>query len=62
MTNVQSADRSIEVAVALPVFNTYTYSVPTVMDEYVTAGVRVLVPFGRRRVTGYVLGDADPIQ
>lgn len=62
MTNVQSADRSIEVAVALPVFNTYTYSVPTVMDEYVTAGVRVLVPFGRRRVTGYVLGDAEPIQ
>jgi len=47
----------IEVAIALPVYNTYTYSVPETLDELVSTGKRVLVPFGRRRVTGYILGS-----
>ncbi|MBW2620606.1 MAG: primosomal protein N', partial [Deltaproteobacteria bacterium] len=47
----------IEVAVALPVYNTYTYSVPENLGELVSTGKRVLVPFGRRRVTGYILGQ-----
>ena len=46
----------IEVAVALPVYNTFTYSLPENLSGLVTAGMRVLVPFGNRRVTGYVLG------
>jgi primosomal protein N' (replication factor Y) len=51
----------VEVAVPLPVHGTFTYRVPEGMGEDATAGVRVLVPFGRRRVTGYVLGvGADP--
>ena len=46
----------IEVAVALPVFTTYTYGVPEHFDNQVFPGKRVLVPFGRRKVTGYILG------
>ena len=49
----------IEVAVALPIHGTYTYKVPPTMVAQATPGMRVLVPFGRRRVTGYVIG---PIQ
>ncbi|MCD6271911.1 MAG: primosomal protein N' [Deltaproteobacteria bacterium] len=46
----------IEVAIALPVFNTYTYGVPEHFYHQVSPGKRVLVPFGRRKVTGYILG------
>lgn len=45
----------IEVAVALPVYNAYTYLVPPALLAAVQVGVRVLVPFGRRRMTAYVL-------
>ncbi len=48
----------IEVAVTLPVFNTYTYAVPEPMQEIIAPGKRVLVPFGKRKITGYVLGNA----
>ncbi len=47
---------NIEVAVALPVYDTYAYSVPEHLFSLVSPGKRVLVPFGRRRVTGYILG------
>ncbi|MFW5930649.1 MAG: replication restart helicase PriA [Desulfosalsimonas sp.] len=46
----------IEVAVAMPVFGTYTYTVPPGLSGMVEPGKRVLVPFGSRRITGYVLG------
>jgi primosomal protein N' (replication factor Y) len=46
----------IEVAVAIPVFQTFTYSAPENIASLVSAGKRVLIPFGRRRITGYVLG------
>lgn len=48
----------IEVAVALPVYGTFSYSVSDSLRPAVCPGIRVLVPFGRRRVTGYVLGQA----
>jgi primosomal protein N' (replication factor Y) (superfamily II helicase) len=51
----------IEVAIALPVYNTYTYRVPETLHELVATGKRVLVPFGRRRVTGYILGSAKGV-
>jgi len=46
----------IEVAVALPVFSTYTYRVPEALSHRIVEGIRVLAPFGRRKVTGYVVG------
>jgi primosomal protein N' (replication factor Y) len=49
---------NLEVAVALPVQQTFTYSVPPFLSPYVAAGKRVLVPFGQRRVTGYIMGPA----
>ncbi len=45
----------LRVAVSLPVENTYTYAVPDLLAERVEVGMRVLVPFGKRMVTGYVL-------
>jgi len=50
------SNRYIDVAVALPVYNTFTYRVPENLQNVVSVGMRVLVPFGRRRVTGYVIG------
>ncbi len=47
----------IAVAVALPVDGVFTFSVPESLRPFTAAGKRVLVPFGSRRVTGYVLGD-----
>ena len=49
----------IDVAVALPVYNTFTYSVPETFGPRATAGKRVLVPFGNRKVTGYILGPCE---
>lgn len=48
----------IEVAVALPLFTTFTYAVPEPLRDLAAPGKRVLVPFGRRKITGYVLGPA----
>jgi len=50
----------ISVAVSLPVRKSYTYSVPDHLKDFCSPGMRVLVPFGNRRVTGYVLsGQKD---
>jgi primosomal protein N' (replication factor Y) len=49
----------IEVAVAIPVYHTFTYSVPQFLLPFVAAGKRVLVPFGQRTITGYILGPSQ---
>lgn len=46
----------VTVAVALPVHDTFTYSVPEHLATQACPGKRVLVPFGRRTVTGYLIG------
>ncbi len=47
------------VAVAAPLFEPLTYGPP--QDGIIPAiGVRVLVPLGRRRITGYVIGTTPP--
>ena len=51
----------IEVAVALPVFHAFTYGVPESLAEFVAIGKRVLIPFGRRRITGYILGPGQDV-
>ena len=58
---MNSAFEYIEVAVALPVSGTFTYRVDGSLVDAVSVGIRVLVPFGRRRVTGYVIGPASEI-
>ncbi len=54
-----ACDAMIEVAVAMPVNGTFTYRVPEDLGAPVDIGMRVLVPFGRRRATGYVLGPVS---
>ena len=47
----------VEVAVSLPVDGPFTYAVPEGLT--LELGHAVLVPFGRRRVAGYVVGPAS---
>jgi primosomal protein N' (replication factor Y) (superfamily II helicase) len=46
----------IKVAMALPVRETYSYSVPEALRKSALIGRRVLAPFRNRKVTGYVTG------
>ena len=56
---METVVKYIEVAIALPVFQTFTYSVPESFADFMATGKRVLVPFGQRRVTGYVFGQSQ---
>ena len=47
-----------EIAVDAPLPGTLTYAQPGDRDEFLAPGRVVLVPLGRRKVTGYVLGPA----
>ena len=53
---MRSPHNYIDIAVALPVHNTFTYNVPKHLAAMASIGKRVLVPFGRRSITGYILG------
>lgn len=48
----------VEVALGLPVRKTFTYEVPEEFRPEISPGRRVLVSFGRRLLTGFVLGPA----
>ena len=50
---------SAEIALDLPLLDTYHYSVPVELRERLQVGMRVLVPAGPRRVTGYFLGFSE---
>lgn len=43
-----------DVAINIPSKKTFTYHVPRKMEKFLIIGKRVLVPFGKRRLTGYV--------
>ncbi len=45
----------VDVAVPYPVEKLFTYRVPEALRDRIAPGARVQVPFGRRRVTGYVI-------
>ncbi|WP_319407535.1 primosomal protein N' [uncultured Desulfosarcina sp.] len=48
----------VSVAVALPVYDIFSYSIPAHLAPHACPGKRALVPFGRRTVTGYLIGAA----
>jgi len=50
----------IDVAVAVPVYKTYTYAVTEPFFSMISIGRRVLVPFKARKLTGYILGESQP--
>ena len=45
----------VQVAVALPVSGTFTYTIPGDQAKKAAVGKRVLIPFSGRKVTGYIL-------
>ena len=49
-----------QIAVTLPLSGPFTYKVPHAMVRSLTIGSRVLVPFGKRKITGYVLSFGPP--
>jgi len=46
----------VDIAVALPLFTTFTYTFPKHYRNSLHVGTRVLVPFGKRHLTGYIVG------
>ena len=48
-----------QVVFPLPFRNAFTYSIPADMAETVQVGVRVVVPFGKRVMTGFVVSVSD---
>ena len=52
----------VDVAIPVGVRRTFSYSVPPEFRERIAVGMRVLVPFGRKLVTGYVAGILDQSQ
>ncbi|MBW2598728.1 MAG: primosomal protein N' [Deltaproteobacteria bacterium] len=47
----------VNVVVSIPSANPFTYAVPDGMENQIAVGKQVLVPFGRRKVTGYIVGS-----
>jgi pseudouridine synthase len=57
-----TAPRLVEVALPLPVFQTFVYAVPADLGERVGRGARVVVPVRNREEIGVVIGDAPPVR
>ena len=53
--NVEDTRVVLRVAVALPVWTTFHYTVPPGLVPKARIGCRVLAPFGKRKVTGYIV-------
>ena len=58
ITNAFKPGDLVEVAVTLPLWQTLTYRLPEELTDDACPGVAILVPVGRRRVVGYLLGPA----
>ena len=56
--------RFCDVALAVPLRRTFTYSIPDFLHEAVSPGTRVVVPFGKRSLVGVVttMRDAPPAE
>ncbi len=52
---VQDAPQFAEVAVPLPMRQTFTYRLPFALREEAKLGARLLVPFGNQQLTGYIV-------
>ncbi|MBP2680066.1 MAG: primosomal protein [Deltaproteobacteria bacterium] len=59
MTFSLSAPLFVEVAVPLPIDHPFTYRVPFGEEDRAQVGVRVLIPFGGRKMTGLVTAITD---
>jgi primosomal protein N' (replication factor Y) (superfamily II helicase) len=59
MKNTQTKQTFAEVVFPTPVDHSYTYCIPEKFEGEVNLGVRVLAPFGPRKMTGFVVGLLD---
>ncbi len=59
MTSTPSKPRYCEVALPVPLRSTFTYAVPASLNGEPLLGRRVVVPFGRRAMTGVALAESD---
>jgi primosomal protein N' (replication factor Y) (superfamily II helicase) len=48
-----------EIVFPLPFRNAFTYSVPKELEPFVQIGVRAVVPFGKRTLTGFIINTSD---
>ena len=53
----ERVERCVQVAVPVPLRRIFTYSVPAGLVSQVALGVRVAVPFGKRKLAAYVVAD-----
>jgi primosomal protein N' (replication factor Y) (superfamily II helicase) len=58
---VRAGNGLVRVAVPVPVRREFTYRVPEAFAQAAQRGVRVAVPFGRRKLAGVVLGPGEPL-
>ena len=58
MPHAIKSAKIVEIAIPLYLDRTFHYLVPEELLERAISGRRALVPFGTRRLTGYILGDA----
>ncbi len=73
MTNIESEPRKLqsagaastpafaEVAMPLHVFQTFTYRLNPALSAQAEVGARIVVPLGRKLVTGYIVGLIDEL-
>ena len=51
-----------EIAIPLPIYQTYTYEVPSELESSIRPGYRVVIPLGKRKITGYVIATQNECQ
>ena len=47
------------IVIRLPIDRPFTYRIPKLLEDNIAVGKRVWVPFGPRRVVGYVVDIVD---
>ncbi len=65
-TDIEAAAQIADVAVNVPIRQLFSYQVPRILAGGIQAGMRVRIPFGRRRAVGVVVrlrpGDAGELK
>ena len=57
----EKSPRFVEVALPVPVQKLFTYRIPTGLADVMRPGARVLVPFGKQTLTGYISNFRDEL-
>ncbi|HEY2735122.1 MAG TPA: hypothetical protein VGI70_14095, partial [Polyangiales bacterium] len=55
---IEPSARFVHVAVPVPLRRLFTYRVPDALSGQIEPGARVAVPFGHRKLAGFVVSDA----